>query len=464
MKRFSRCTTLLQLLLLVALLLTVSTVHAEEWDDEFLLEEEEGTDSENEIKDIGMAIGLEDQVYEIAYEEEVEEDDNNNNQYNGNNEEKNGMQDVFGKSMDACFGTNDFATELVTAVEERNFEYLTDNPSKILSLMDNVSEISCLGKREQEFRSALAAFETCAGFDLVKVIEVAPNAILGLEMECATSVLRQVKDGISTISPDFILSNECATALFGDNVFGNFLSSLFLYPDKMTQCFDGLHSLPDCTLQVWPIPLVGSWLRGASCVLFDLIRAWLIETYAAQEVIILQDCIPTTGSTTDYCKAALEKCRDAGSVLFSMPQPLTGPPLSDACVRLAETTDMQNTNAVPLAERYDRMRLDCVNVWPAWEDVDDGDDTMSLQDEISAEGFVEDEEIVEIIDVVEVTVDVQENESAPPAPVMFLSGIGCSFAVIGFLWGMLSLKQRQVREQELEFEFTEMGESDLALS
>lgn len=222
----------------------------------------------------------------------------------------------------------------------------------------SVIEDKCPPNKESDFKQAMNSFETCAGIDLMEIIQTLPSAILGMELVCLQSVLKQVSAGDDSTDPVEI-GEDCAESLFGTNPLGNLIRSLYLRPDHTIPCFKALsNALPDCTLPMWPMPVVGSWLKDFACLVGA--GSPFLDDMCQNELGILDECL---GQDGDDCNAANVECAEQESSMFTLPAPLLGSPVSDACRRVAKTQGMTG-----VVDRYEKTTHACIQTWPGWDE------------------------------------------------------------------------------------------------
>jgi hypothetical protein len=229
-----------------------------------------------------------------------------------------------------------------------------DAISSFLSVVGN----KCPPQKESDFKAAMNSFESCAGIDLMEIIQTLPSAILGMELMCLQSVLKQVSAGDDSTDP-VEFGEECAESLYGTNPLGNLIRSLYLRPDHTIPCFKALSSaVPDCTLPMWPMPVVGSWLKDFTC-LVGAVSSFL-DPMCEAELDVLDACL---GQGGNQCNAANVDCVEQDSSMFTLPAPLLGSPVSDACRRVAESKGM-----LGVVDRYEKTTRACIEAWPGWDE------------------------------------------------------------------------------------------------
>lgn len=152
----------------------------------------------------------------------------------------------------------------------------------------------------------------------------------------------------------------CVNALVGNNPFGQAFLYSGEFPEREKQCFLELSGkLPMCTLDEWPIPIVGSWLSAFSCIYGsgqDFIQP-LFQDAANGELDMLNECIPQEITAAD-CKEIRNKCvfdKESPSLTMVMPPPFWNPPMSENCKGIASSLGMDD-----VVDRYETFRQTCI--------------------------------------------------------------------------------------------------------
>jgi hypothetical protein len=216
----------------------------------------------------------------------------------------------------------------------------------------------CQANDAKEFNKALDTFHTCSGWDLKEIIETLPSAIVGSFIRCADLIMTDGVPEYAAIGEDL---EKCAMALVGDNPLGDALRSFYLHPDKNCPCLQALSvSIPECELDLWPIPLMGSWLATSTCLLHDL-GCDMFDMFCTLELEALEKCLPR--ENLDFSCASTLECGFTESLSLSMPSSMAGIPLPDACVRVYKEQGV----GTKLLERYDEFRDKCGNPDFHWE-------------------------------------------------------------------------------------------------
>ena len=114
-------------------------------------------------------------------------------------------------------------------------------------------------------------------------------------------------------------------------------------------CFAALStSLPDCTLNEWPIPIVGSLLKSFSCIYANIVPS--VEAICEYELEMFATCLDGIDRATQAdCTTYIQTCAGGGdeeiiSWHMMLPPPFLGMPLSDTCTRVATESAGRNEN------------------------------------------------------------------------------------------------------------------------
>ena len=192
------------------------------------------------------------------------------------------------------------------------------------------------------------------------------DAIVGTGLRCGKYVYDVVMTIYNEGEIDFPLPrmpDECVDAMFGDNPFGNALKVYSELPEKDSQCFTLLaNDRPECTLDLWPIPIVGTYLKAIACLYGNALP--ILEESCNRELTVLSGCLSEGEYSTDsQCTEAIQDCAaaESGSLilgsLMSTPAPLLGRPMSDTCRHVAQA-DPLLTSALT---KYEVFRGRCVS-------------------------------------------------------------------------------------------------------
>lgn len=233
--------------------------------------------------------------------------------------------------------------------------------------------VGCNAQQAATFNNALNSFETCSGFDLKALIENFASMYVGLLMNCgsyAVTVNNQLEGiGMGTEDMDKLKAKEsplprvpkgCVEALIGNNPFGQAFLYADEFPEREQQCFSELAGkLPMCTLDEWPIPIVGNWLSSFSCIYGsaqDVIMPMMQDSISS-ELEMLSLCIPAE-VTAENCKEIRNRCifdYDDPSLVMAIPPPFWSPPMAQTCKDTAADSGMAD-----LVDRYEAFRQTCI--------------------------------------------------------------------------------------------------------
>ena len=178
-----------------------------------------------------------------------------------------------------------------------------------------------------KFNDALDEFKTCSNFDLKAIIETISSASLGLIVSCG-SYSSQVMYNPFELPR---VPDECVDALVGDNPFGNMVLQMYKYPHREMACFADLaEALPACTLNEWPVPIVGNWLKSISCLFgeSDSTNDPMVNTMVSSQLEGLSECLPLEISE-ENCQDVVNECANTDDLIINMylPAPFNGAPL-----------------------------------------------------------------------------------------------------------------------------------------
>lgn len=204
----------------------------------------------------------------------------------------------------------------------------------------------------------LRNFHGCAMFDLQEVIETFPSTATGVALRCANAYKNMTKEE----EESGFIPEACIRTVEASSVLGRALFGVFLYPDKACPCFEKLgDGIPECTADVWPIPINGALVKTQSC----LVGQWCqtVDHLCQDNMATLNQCLPPRGTKPGDmdCDAIFEGCSDVYDQLHPM---LNSAPLPDACIRIAQGSDFFGTH---LVERYDVFRHQCGQNIELWE-------------------------------------------------------------------------------------------------
>ena len=263
--------------------------------------------------------------------------------------------------------------------EETTFEFLD-------FMLDPVAD-KCDAVEEQHFRRALSDFEKCSSLDWSTFIESFPSAIVGNVIHCGRWMkeiskwaANQYNEHYEENVDDYTFHDvytpdwheiydlpgraECQNALEGHNVYGDTLHKLVFEPESFCECASqslDKDDLPQCTIDTWPIPLVGDWISIASCLIQSGCRQ--LDTLCEAEMEVLHEQLPIDINNGDEAIDCNSVDLSAASIMLNLPQQYTGAPLPDTCVRIAQSETYADKAIV---ERYEAYRAQCTEQWDGW--------------------------------------------------------------------------------------------------
>ena len=245
--------------------------------------------------------------------------------------------------------------------------YGNDNTAYIKVLEEYVADlaVSCTDTEITQMNSALDDFATCAGFDLQQFMEDLPSAFLGTVIECLVTMDWEQFEDLDMLDLNEIssiqLSDACLDFEFGDNAVGYGLRHFALFPDKTLACLKAFApKVPPCTLQTYPVPIVGGWLKPAACMMGEM--ATLLDDVLRVEMGIWDQCLPADPKAVD-CDV---ECLYQGSILMRGGNMAL--PVSDTMTRLAAADT--NGNLQSALDRYQLYLDECTHEWSGWKDFD----------------------------------------------------------------------------------------------
>ena len=215
---------------------------------------------------------------------------------------------------------------------------------------------------------AFSDFKTCSGgLDMMAFIQYLPSVLLGAGIKCFLEIAA-VQDVLSLEtfiagSSKIVMTDACMEAMFGSNVMGDMLRTVFTEPDKVVPCFKAMaDAVPSCTYETWPIPLVGTWLQGGACFVGSIIP--MLETLCEIELTALDTCIDL--GDPNVCANAYNSCTSGDPLSYNMllPSKVLGVPLMDTCIRISESNAALKSGV----EKYNGFVQQCVSVWSGWTD------------------------------------------------------------------------------------------------
>merc|ERR1712232_561376 len=135
------------------------------------------------------------------------------------------------------------------------------------------------------------------------------------------------------------------------------------YPDRELACFADLaKDLPTCTLNEWPIPISGNWLKSVSCVLgsTETMLKPMIDRLALIQLEELSDCLPTKISNKN-CQEVLDSCKNEDELVgMYLPAPFHGLPLPPAFQDVTTNSGDDKIRFESTMERYEQFRQYCI--------------------------------------------------------------------------------------------------------
>jgi hypothetical protein len=159
---------------------------------------------------------------------------------------------------------------------------------------------------------------------------------------------------------------ECIAPILGDNPIGEALRGMYIEPDKTCPCLQALSdSVPKCKLAVWPVPLIGSWIKKTTCLMASL-GCGSIESFCLGELQALDTCL-SNDDQIKSCEPPLLCSEASNSAYLSIPPSMMGIPLPDACIRIYE--DQKNTTfaGTNVVARYQIFQNYCRAKGSIWD-------------------------------------------------------------------------------------------------
>jgi len=230
---------------------------------------------------------------------------------------------------------------------------------KFIKLMDSYfhdSSKQCSNENIAKMNSIFNDFQACAGFDLKGFIEDSPSAIIGTILECViTRDWSSVSDWTDMNQLTSIkFSDRCLNFQYEQNSFGNTIQKVWNHSDIVLPCFtamSGINKIPSCTIDLHPIPIVGSFLRAITCFSGALTKT--LEDVLNIELKVLDLCLPLNGG----CKHG---CVYEGSILV----PNLNFPVSNSMRYIAARKQGRFQSAI---DRYEEYLLECTQQWDGWK-------------------------------------------------------------------------------------------------
>jgi len=244
------------------------------------------------------------------------------------------------------------------ALADTDISNLKDTVDTIEKDMPLLMAQECPHDAGVEILSRMEEFHKCALFNLQDLIETFPSTATGVFMRCA--------DAYSSITKveeeQGYIPEQCIRTLEADSTLGRGLFGLYLYPDRACPCFEHLgDGIPECTADVWPIPINGALVKVQSCLVGQYCQK--IDGLCEDNLRQLDQCLPPKGTLPRdmVCEDIFDKC---SGIYSNVPPMLTAAPLPDACVRVAEGSKFFASHIV---ERYDYFRHKCGKNIELWE-------------------------------------------------------------------------------------------------
>eukprot|EP00977_Amphora_coffeiformis_P013589 scaffold3591_cov159-Amphora_coffeaeformis.AAC.12 len=312
----------------------------------------------------------------------------------------------------------------------------------------------CSAGQAQIFERALNDFQTCSSIDLRTVLESFADALLGTLLQC-TLTIAPLADQIMEDPINWIIPDICIESFMGRNPVGDLVRSSLLFPDKTLPCFSSLSkAIPECTLEEWPIPMIGKLMKKITCVLGNTVD--LVDEMAKVTMLVLSECLLDSNSCEDNLAACAE-----GIYTMLLPKPLQGTPLSDAMIRAAQE-DASVADGV--VERYDHFVETCIpDRWAGWSYAMgdyEGSTTYTKQQTSAVDTSAFAQEPVQQPKASNtVTTPVESSSSSPVGP--FLGGLVTGLVLIGGVWAFTLSKKRNTGEGR--YLGVEMASNDLTL-
>mmetsp|Transcript_10073 Transcript_10073/g.22080 ORF Transcript_10073/g.22080 Transcript_10073/m.22080 type:complete len:573 (-) Transcript_10073:53-1771(-) len=220
----------------------------------------------------------------------------------------------------------------------------------------------CNDDQIEQINQAFDEFETCAdGFDLQQFVEDFPSGMVGTLIECTvTTDWDQITDwNDPTELMSLELSDKCLDFEFGQNAVGHGLREFSLYPDKTMACFQEFSpKVPQCTLETYPIPIIGGLLKQATCLLGD--AKDLLTDVLEIEMGVWNKCLPEVPQDGSPYPCDQEDCIYEGTLL--MRGGSMALPVSDAMERVVSSTPTLK----PALDKYKKYLEECTDVWDGW--------------------------------------------------------------------------------------------------
>ena len=258
-------------------------------------------------------------------------------------------------ALDSCGVDASLVISKVLALTEGN---LKKEIEKIESDLPVFMSETCPHKEGADILHRMEEFHVCAKFDLQALIETFPSTATGVALRCANAYSNMTKEE----EQQGFIPEACIRTMEADSYLGRAIFGLYLYPDTACPCFEKLgNSIPECSVDVWPIPINGALVKVESCMVAQYCKT--VDGLCEKNLEILSECLPPleTNPKAMSCPKIFEEC----SALYSkVPPILTAAPLPDACIRIAEGSKFYGKHVV---ERYSAFRKRCGKNIELWE-------------------------------------------------------------------------------------------------
>ena len=259
--------------------------------------------------------------------------------------------------LKTCDVDTDALVSNMMALGETN-KKLKDTVATIESDIPMLMTQTCPHDEGVDILNRMEDFHRCALFDLQELIETFPSTAAGVAMRCASAYSDITKEE----EEKGFIPEGCIRTVEADSVLGRGIFGLYLYPDVACPCFEKLHDgIPECTADVWPIPLNGAQIKVQSCVVGQYCQA--IDGMCEENLQKLNECLPSRDvkESDMVCSEIFDQC---SSVYDNVPPMLSAAPLPDACVRVSEGSKFFGSHVV---QRYDKFRHKCGENMELWE-------------------------------------------------------------------------------------------------
>lgn len=246
------------------------------------------------------------------------------------------------------------STEMMGSLALTGGETSSPANNKAVEQLEQLA-IQCTGGQAEVFDRALDDFQTCSSIDLHTVLESFADALLGTLLQCSLA-LAPLADQMDSDPAALVIPDICLESFMGQNPVGDLVRSYLLFPDKLLPCFSSLSkAIPECTLEEWPIPLIGKLMKKIMCILGETVS--IVDELAQAQILFLSTCL----QDGNPCEDNLAAC-SVGTVTLQLPKPLQGAPLSDAMVRAASQAGQAD-----IVKKYNTFVEACIpDRWAGW--------------------------------------------------------------------------------------------------